>query len=137
MKCMEWLEVYDVGVEEINKQHRGLVRVTNKLFHAIMEDRGEELLYDILKELEEYAAFHFDYEERLLREHEYPKELLERHIREHDKLKADVADYIQRLEGREVAMDLDLFAFLRDWTENHMRNTDMLYRDFFNARGVY
>lgn len=63
MDHIQWAETYTLGIAEIDEQHRQLVAITDRLFQAIMDEKGEVVLLDILNDIKEYATYHFDYEE--------------------------------------------------------------------------
>lgn len=136
MSNIEWVENYTLGITEIDNQHKELVAITDRLFQAIMDDKGEEVLLETLKAIADYATYHFDFEESLLREHDFPHAELEEHIAEHDKLKSQVAEFIEEYSMNPSAMDVSLFGFLRSWTDEHMRQTDSGYVHYLLQRGV-
>ncbi len=136
MSEIDWDDDLSVGVPSIDDQHKQLIALTNSLFQAILEGRGFVVLMDILNELAEYAVTHFDYEEKLMKAYGYPEAELKAHICEHDALKEQVAEYIEKCTAHEVALDVKVFNFLRDWTTDHLIETDMKYKRFFYERGV-
>jgi len=136
MKSIEWVENYTLGINEIDDQHKELVAITDRLFQAIMADHGEDVLLETLKDIADYATYHFDFEEKLLREHEFPQNELAEHIAEHEKLKRQVAGFIEEYTEDPSAMDVSLFGFLRSWTDEHMRQTDSGYVEYLVNRGV-
>lgn len=136
MGKIEWTDDHSVGVQEIDDQHKELVKITNKLFQAIMEDRGASVLMDVLLELEEYVIYHFRYEEKLMIDYEYPALELKEHIEEHEALKAQVRDFIMTFSENEDTMDIEVFDFLRSWTDEHLAQTDAKYIDFFSDKNV-
>jgi hemerythrin-like metal-binding protein len=136
MEGIEWAEIYSVNVKAIDTQHKKLVAITNNLFQSIMDENGDEIVLDVLHELSKYAAYHFDFEEQLMREHGYPAVALHEHIQEHEALKQQVYEFIEECASSSEALDLSVFAFLRTWMDEHLRQTDALYKDFFKEKGV-
>lgn len=136
MNTIEWYDSYSVGIKEIDQQHMELVAITNKLFQAIMGERGHVVLLDILRELERYVAYHFDYEEHLLREHGYPELSLKEHAEEHELLKRQVQDFITDYAQHGDTMDVDVFGFLRTWTDEHLGQSDSEYSGYLHSKGV-
>ena len=136
MGSIAWTETYTVGVKAIDEQHMELVAITNNLFQAIMDETGRDIVLDVLHELVKYAVHHFDYEEQLMREHGYPAVELHDHIQEHEALKQQVHVFIEECSRCSETMDVAVFAFLRTWMDEHLRQTDVLYKNFFEERGV-
>lgn len=130
MSLIEWSESHSVGVPAIDDQHKQLVSLTNSLFEAIMRDEGQFVLGGILAELARYAEYHFDYEEQLLADRGYPEELLAPHQEKHRKLTARAHEMLARHKERSATLDLEVYAFLRDWMTEHMIETDSQYADF-------
>lgn len=135
MSDIQWMESYSVGVPSIDSQHRQLVELNNRLFHAIMEDRGRDIALDVLDELVKYVKYHFSYEEKLLAECGFDQTLLDEHIKEHRLLTEKVHSYRQNV-GQEDSLDLMVYDFLRDWTTNHLKQTDGKYASLLQEHGI-
>lgn len=67
-----WKESLAIGVEEIDNQHRELVRQFSRLLSACEEGKGEQEAREVLEFLEGYVRRHFSDEEALQRLHRYP-----------------------------------------------------------------
>ena len=135
MSDLQWTENYSVGIPSIDRQHKRLVELNNRLFHAIMEDRGRKMALDVLDELIKYVKYHFSYEEKLLTECGFDPALLTEHIAEHRQLTEQVHAYRQQA-GQEDALDLMVYDFLRDWTTSHLKQTDSKYAKFLQQHGI-
>lgn len=131
-----WTESNSVGVASLDEQHRRLVEVTNRLFQEIINDTGTEAVFAVLDEVARYAEYHFAHEEALLVEHGYPADELERHAAEHRALEAQVHELIARARQDNSLIDLEVYDFLRDWTNDHMHGSDKRYATFLAARGA-
>ncbi len=136
MHVIEWNEVNSVGVASIDEQHKVLVAITNKLFQAILDNRGIVVLMGVLRELEEYVKTHFSYEEELMRRYGYSPLELEEHIAEHRALQKQVSDFADEVGKEEDTLDIEVFDFLRDWMDVHLCETDMKYKDFFKNKTI-
>ena len=135
MSDILWTDNYSVGVPSIDRQHKQLVELNNKLFHAIMEDRGEDAIQDVLRELAEYAKYHFSHEEKLLTEHGFDPNLLAEHIEEHSSFAKQVQDYLNGVK-QQNSLDLLVYDFLRSWITDHLKQTDSNYARFLQTHGV-
>jgi len=135
MSDIIWLESYSVGVPSIDDQHKQLIEINNKLFHAIMKERGRSVVMEVLGELAEYATDHFSHEENLLTEYGFDPALLSEHTAEHRSLTEQVQGYIQDAE-QWSSLDLVVYDFLRDWTTNHLKETDSKYANFLQQHGA-
>ena len=135
MSDILWTDNYSVGVPSIDRQHKQLVELNNKLFHAIMEDRGEDAVQDVLRELAEYAMYHFSHEEKLLTEHGFDPILLAEHIEEHGSFAEQVQNYLNEVK-QQNSLDLLVYDFLRGWITDHLKQTDSNYARFLQTHGV-
>ncbi|MFN4216553.1 MAG: bacteriohemerythrin [Brevinematales bacterium] len=134
MAFISWNESMSVGVAEFDAHHQKLVSLVNKLFDAMKAGKAREVVGDILKELMEYTRYHFDAEERLMKEYRYPAFVT--HRLEHEKLMQDVSTFYQKFQGGDVFLSLDIMNFLKDWLAKHILESDMAYKPFFNQKGV-
>ena len=76
----EWNEVYELGISEIDLQHKKLIDISNDLFDVVT--KGDEnfkiSMSKILKNLTDYTVYHFTSEEQfmanmVIREHQCTK----------------------------------------------------------------
>ena len=134
MPYVLWDESLDVGVEAFNDDHRRLVGFINELHSGLVSGLGIAKMTHILEGLVDYTEKHFGREEKLMQEYGYPH--YEKHRTAHQNLMAQVSDFKARLQSGEKTFSLELMAFLKDWLINHIKGTDMVYRDFFKGKGV-
>lgn len=114
-----WSSAIEVGVPEIDADHRILVELLNRASEAVDHDEALSILGD----LECYAEQHFEREERLMEAHAY--EFLDEHRREHQLLFFDVKNFIEDLMAGKGQIG-DVTEFLRKWLLNHIAGEDRL-----------
>ncbi len=134
MPFISWDESMSVGVAEFDNHHQKLVALVNKLFDAMKAGKAKEVLGDILKELMEYTKYHFEAEERLMREYAYPGFVT--HRAEHEKLVQEVSTLYQKFQAGDIFLSLDTMNFLKEWLAKHILQSDMAYKPFFNQKGI-
>lgn len=134
MAYFTWDETLDVGVAGLNDDHRHLVSYINELHAAIVSGIGISKMTHILDVLIDYTRKHFAREEELMKKHGYPR--FDEHIRQHRALVDKVTDFHNRLQDGKASFSLELMSFLKDWLMNHIKITDMAYREFFAGAGV-
>ena len=109
MVDLDWHEFLEIGVDFIDEDHRGLLKIVRQVKSAVLEKNYNETqkLLDILIN---DASLHFEKEEQYLKEVKYPE--LESHIAYHKKLlmKAEAA--------RIICEDLDSDNRLEDCLES-------------------
>jgi hemerythrin len=134
MAIMEWDKSLEVGVVSINEQHRKLIRYLNDLHDAMKAKKSREVLGKILDNLIDYTATHFKYEEDLFLKTKYAD--AEKHKKEHEALVKQVLDFQSKFKAGNVNLSIDLMQFLSNWVTNHIKGTDMKYKDWFIKNGV-
>lgn len=124
MVFLEWTNEYYTGIDEIDKQHKTLVELLNKLYTSFVEKNTELTLVDILEEMTTYTEYHFDCEEELFSKTDYPE--IEKHKQEHQELFKEIEAFKLELEiGRNITYKL--MTFLRKWISDHVLGTDKSY----------
>jgi hemerythrin len=114
---------YAIGIAEIDAQHRQLLSILALLEQNSGEGYSFAAARDALSQLTSYAAVHFAIEESLMRMHRYPD--LANHIREHQRLRTQLAEFQQRLLDADIATQLH--KFIESWLVNHIDVTDRKY----------
>ena len=80
----EWKDAYEMGLEEVDKQHQKLFQIGRKLSVLIQTTdvlTDYENINNILDELKDYTLEHFSREEQFMKDHGYPD--LASHAMEH------------------------------------------------------
>lgn len=125
MSLFLWRPSYEIGIGEIDMQHRHLVGIINELFDAMKEGHGQDALNHVLEGLVEYIDVHFRTEEELMRAAEYPE--FDYHKIEHEFLTRQVQLLQKRREQGERIATPELMNFLRGWLENHITVSDKAF----------
>lgn len=122
---IDWDDSYSVKYEEIDTQHKELIKLINKFFDAFKHGKAEKEIKQILKDLISYTNYHFKTEERYFTEHNYSE--TDSHVVEHRKLVDQIVDFQKQLESGKVTLSYEILTFLRDWIVKHILDTDMKY----------
>jgi hemerythrin len=133
MPFLEWKDSYNIGVKEIDIQHRGLFDIISKLFTSrTYEPDGKYFILTLSKFLE-YAQVHFSTEERYMEEAVYPK--LVEHRNEHESFLTEAAQFVQTVERKEQGAEDRTLEFLKNWYLSHILGTDRDLEKWFQAKG--
>jgi len=133
MAVIAWKEIYETGIVALDNEHRTLVAEVNKLYEAIRAKRGEDVLGDIFSMLESYTVNHFQHEERLMAEYQFPG--LEEHQKIHQELIDAVQDLKQQITTGKEELAREFLKFLRKWILEHILEVDKQYGSFLQSRG--
>ena len=131
---MPWGAKLKIGIDQIDEQHKELVKMVNELHRAMKMKMGAREAGQILTRLADYTVYHFKNEEDLFEKHKYADR--EAHKAYHDKLVAQVLEFKKEFDGGRAALSMDLMQFLTDWLRNHILKTDMAYAPFFKEKGI-
>jgi hemerythrin len=133
MPLVKWDSSFEFGIAAIDTQHQQLFQLTNSLHQAITEDTSARPAAQVIEELVGYAKEHFSYEERLLRLYSYDSKS---HSLGHERFRAQVLEFKQRLAAGDTALNVHLTYFLRNWLTEHIKGTDAQYVPYLKSKGV-
>ena len=123
MAILNWVPALNIGIEEIDRQHRRIADYINRLY-ALRETPDRKLLGDVIAETVDYTLSHFAFEEGMLEEAGYM--FSGPHKRVHELFIRRVTEIQQRFEaGEDVANELH--GMLSRWLFNHIRGDDKAY----------
>ncbi len=127
---INWQEEFSSGNDLIDAQHRGLIKQSNLIIDAIMNNSETAILKSELDKLLSLTLRHFQDEEKILRDHQFS--LLDSHAEEHRRFTEELQQNIRRFSED----DLDAYHLLRfvchDLVIGHMINKDKSYHYCLN-----
>ena len=131
MTFMPWTSELELGIEEIDNQHKELVRLANVLHDEISGPAPQrEAIGAVLEGLVDYTHNHFIVEEVLFQQQNYPE--TPAHQAQHNRFTGTAMDLLMRFEdGEEVS--IEALEFLKDWLVHHICKVDRAYLPFFRA----
>ncbi len=122
MPLFIWKPSYELGILEIDLDHRQLVGVINDLYEAMKQGQGFELINQTIDHLIEYVGKHFDHEEAIMREAGFPG--MFNHEKEHQRFRALVLEMDMRRRAGSGPTASELLNYLSDWLRDHVTSTD-------------
>lgn len=122
MKDLVWGEILSVGVDEIDDDHRKLIKIFNILGHAVRDGESPEYLAATLEELINCTVWHFSHEERLMLKHRY--EAIDEHKAEHRDLIEAARQFQQEMLKADHPMADRQITFLERWLTEHILTSD-------------
>jgi hemerythrin len=129
MILFEWSADYEIGIPEIDAQHRGLVNMLNDLHVAMKAGKGSEAVQKTVERLLSYTQQHFEAEEWAMKQAHYPE--FAKHHKAHLALTTKV---VEMLGAGGALPTFELLNFLNDWLKKHIGQTDREFGDFIRAR---
>lgn len=126
MAFIDWSNDFDVCVNDMNDQHKILMKIMNELFELNTSGKPKTLLMQKLGELGSFTVKHFTEEEQFMESIHFDglvthklihKDLLEkftRHMTAFD-------------QGSTQTLGTDFFGFLKVWLLAHIQGIDTKY----------
>ncbi|MEO5336638.1 MAG: bacteriohemerythrin [Magnetospirillum sp. WYHS-4] len=130
-----WHHEYGVNIQAVDIHHKRLFEVTAALADALAAGQDHAKVLATLDFLVDYAHYHFEQEEDLMRCYGYPE--VDDHRASHRRLLGQMDGLRARLMGGANADDPEFQEFLKTWIANHIQAEDRKYAGFLNAKGVY
>jgi hemerythrin len=127
---IEWDSALSLGVEQLDVEHRQLMRRGRQLAQAVRDGRPEEIRGE-LRFLHAYLGEHFAHEEEWMAEQGYPGAA--DHARRHAALLEALSGVRQRAIDQPGAV-ARVAAELAEVLDEHMRIEDLKLARFFTAR---
>ncbi|MCL6269459.1 hemerythrin family protein [Sansalvadorimonas sp. 2012CJ34-2] len=122
-----WKDEYNLGVNIIDEQHRGLISTINSFFYSIQEGDGIKVAKPAVRILNEYVKIHFDTEEALLKKMNYPD--LDAHMAQHRQLMEKTNEIALKIKTEHDAWEL--MPFLKKWWIDHILEEDQKFIDLY------
>lgn len=134
MALMEWSEDLELGLSEIDSQHRWLVNATNELHAELSKGSpSPDQVASLLAGLADYTVNHFVTEEILFERFGYPYAAA--HHREHSHFVSAVKEWENRHSSGET-LGQEILVFLKEWLRYHIQKSDRAYVPFLRLHGV-
>ena len=127
-----WKDFYSVGDPSLDAQHKQIIGVINELYEAMQQGKDRAVLKPITDRLLQYTLAHFEHEEQIMQEHEYPD--FTQHTALHDKIRQktiDLREHVSLVTGH------DLLRFLKDWWVGHIQGCDKKYSPYLELSGSH
>jgi hemerythrin len=125
MENIIWDSAWNIGHKEIDEQHQKWVEIFNRLQGAVLSNNKEN--YDkvqqiTLKEILEYTRYHFESEENIMKDINYP--MAYNHWRMHKDFEKIVYENYRDLEKGEIILNSHLLSLMKNWLLDHIQIQD-------------
>lgn len=131
---IRWEPKYSVGVEQIDNQHKELIKTINMLIDVLGTIPTKEQLDVIIQRLIAYKRYHFVTEEKYFDEFKY--EGSAEHKAKHKEFNDTVKRLIAESKEDSAILAYSLIDFLEDWLIDHLMTEDQKYVQCFHDHGL-
>ncbi|TRZ97916.1 MAG: GGDEF domain-containing protein [Rhodocyclaceae bacterium] len=125
MESFHWGKQFETGLTEVDRQHHFLVDLINRFGDLLTQiaqvSQGE--LESVLDELADYAHYHFEEEESLMRQVGLDARHFEQHLQLHGGFLKEVTRMREAVSTRVDTVE-PLLRFLIYWLASHILGTD-------------
>ncbi|WP_421903566.1 bacteriohemerythrin [Maridesulfovibrio sp.] len=134
MTRIEWHDGLNLGIEEIDEQHRSLIGMVNDVLEAFEKGEKDTAVDRMLGQLHEYTVLHFNAEEKYMEKIEYP------HIQEHRQLHAKLKGSVKSLRAArfhyEEVTPETIKELISSWLLEHILREDYKIVQFVKQGGT-
>ncbi len=130
-----WKDEYSVGITHIDQDHKKLITLLNQFAIAYDYAMSETFEKEALDELVSYTKYHFEREEKLMSENDYPD--FEAHKAQHQNMIDEVNSFVALYQEKGHDSLSEIVDFLKAWLINHINGTDKKYSSYLHDRGVH
>ncbi|MBE6348802.1 MAG: hemerythrin family protein [Spirochaetaceae bacterium] len=130
----EWNEIYELGIPEIDLQHKKLISISNELYDvATKGDVNLKItMSKILKNLTDYTVYHFTSEEEFMKKYGYQGAPM--HKIAHDNFVAEVTQQIKNLSEGSQEDVLLFYDYIANWILAHIAKADKIWATFVKEK---
>jgi len=130
-----WSEKFKLGCEQVDVQHRRLFELVGNLVRACTEGYDTSILNETLDFLINYTVQHFEDEEALQLEVNYPD--YENHKQIHEDFKVTVGELVHEFEENGSTMELssNVNKIVVRWLVNHIQREDKKIGEHIRSLG--
>ena len=132
MALLSWSTQYSIGNDVIDTEHEELFRLVNAFHDHWQEKRSQQSIAVLLNQLIAYAEMHFQHEETIMLDAEFPK--LAEHQKIHEAMVETIFRLRQSFEEHHNHLEMNTMRFIKAWLLEHIIQNDYLFRDFLARR---
>jgi len=125
MELFKWHNKYSVNNDELDKHHKRLFNILNKLYENCMGTDLTNKIDPIVEELVAYSNEHFSAEEQHMRDIGYKD--IDKQISEHRSFTQRALQLQKSVDKSDLEHTKELIVFLGSWILNHVMEEDQKY----------
>lgn len=131
MQGLSWSSKLEMGIAEIDAQHRQLIDIAARVVEAVREKLGTLGVDELVQELRDYTVVHFREEEERMDQLRYPGHGA--HHIEHERLKHQVKQWQHDIYVKDMVTVDEVLVFMRGWLLDHILQSDMAFKAWLEA----
>jgi hemerythrin-like metal-binding protein len=120
-----WKDYYSVNNPLLDSEHKQIIEYVNELYVAMNGLSDSAAKKRVLERLVQYTQTHFDHEEKIMQEVDYPD--LAAHKALHNDMRRQTIELRTHLT---LVTARDVLVFLKDWWLGHIQGEDKNYASY-------
>jgi len=130
MAVIIWNKLFEFDVPEMDKQHRTLVEIMNRLVDSMESADGKIKILALMEVASQYVVNHFTDEEKLMTDIGYPE--LEKQQKLHKEIIEKMLIFKKGIESGEIISVKGTIEELRELFKTHIFVEDRKYGYFYH-----
>lgn len=131
MAMYEMKQEYYTGLGFVDEEHKRLFEIANTVYDLLIDEfisDKYDYIIQVVNELKDYAKYHFEHEEKYMREINYRRFLS--HKVAHDDFIEKINEYdADIIDDNQRESLLDLLEFLTTWLVDHILKQDKMFAE--------
>jgi hemerythrin-like metal-binding protein len=123
-----WNDAYNIGISDIDIQHKKLISILNDLYKANTKESSQKTIFDAIDKLMDYTNYHFSLEQQMHHDYKYPGSV--KHQKEHQEFIDKIKVLKLEAEKQNLLTSFKTVDFLKDWIITHILGSDRLFGDY-------
>jgi hemerythrin len=130
MAIMTWNDNFNIGIPQLDGEHKRLVTITNDLYNTMKQEQSKTAMDLLLNDLNDHVITHFFHEENFMLHYRYLD--YTRHKQLHDNLATNVDAY-RNLYDKDLLPMAKFLTMLQNSLMHHIYKTDQEYAPFIRS----
>ncbi len=131
---MKWQKEFAIGCQWIDMQHQSLIGHVDHFEEMAGSKIDSQQLVETIKFLVKYARDHFNDEEKLMSEIQFPE--FDRQKQLHDEFINYITQVLLDLNRGQTIHPQELICFLSEWIKNHVLHEDKKIGNFIRENNL-
>lgn len=124
-----WKKDYSVGLSLLDAEHKEIFATINELYAELESNKDSSKFKLLMDRAVEYANKHFNDEEKIMTEVNFPD--LKNHRKTHETYKQKIDKLVQICRRDSISNTAhELLLYLKDWWKHHVTSVDKAYSPY-------
>ncbi len=126
MAKIKWKDDFSIGNQDLDQQHKKWIEIFNKANDQMLGNLPVDSIHDVgkdaVKEMIKYTKYHFAYEEKYMKEIEFPGR--KKHKQIHDAFVKKIDDLVHQMRRGKYVLNSEIIKVVENWLVTHILNED-------------